>query len=1031
MHGGIEMIKKILTVLFCGLITMSGHCNTDKYLYVTLDGTKMASIIDAHDDAKGHKEAILSKYRDVLKGNGGVGITSKQMAELCKGIKFKDKKNGCLDFGKSLLNQAGSGSYYAACATSKYPDGVSAKCIKVFDDVTVAKNTADALVKDYDKLQLTDDELGCTNYRDGKYKMCRSQNTKKQYYEFKFSSTNASNDRKLDNGVKRGICALFGLDYQKSRVLTVYKDGGQVPETFPAYCKTTDSKLCANINAVAGSYGLASKYGGSSFHGCSLEEIVDSKRSLVNEIGNKIDPFKFSDQQAQIEIKADNDTMSAANIIQGYVETQLGKNNVKKFKCNNAPTKLWIGDAKEDVLTCYINDKRVDFVFDDLSQSTAGTGKKKIEGSKQALECIIAGGEFTGKQCMLLNEKQCANLAAVSAKNCPDCKSIYWDKDDKICVLPSAKQASVIKSIESNALKVGGAVIVVTTTVISGGSALAVVGTTAVAAGVTMDVGAQVSISNQADKYIKELNQCATSSCAESFLRKNLQKISNLRVDFTAPQRSAIDTAVAKLVNLLPDDSDLLAEFVMACGKDADGHPVGECPFNKNGSTPAQIIKIVGEVLQIAGSTLLIVDSIIQLTKTAAAIQTRIDKLKTNGWIRHTNSNGEVGWLNQTTGKFQTRLPNGKVGWDPGVRRFRAFNGRFATNQYVSSVVGSAVRGAAVANIVGAGTNIAGNLLDDQNVDDVVPDLEREKPEKKDPVISDPVISDPVISDPNVPVPMASDSYIDLPKVKLPTPLVDAPSRDRPSVMNTTVDVSSGGQRAITPYDAKKPMNTGLIATAAVLGAVGTGALIGGLVSNDKDDNKNTKTGTQLEKDLEGLMNNADRSLGFVNGSMIKLVPMATTNNTTAKIVNINGSAVVVVDYRGHNLPYYVNGQTGSWVPLLGIGQTGGWFNTYLSNTPPSVVTQIQGILGQQLKPSTVVKFVGSNSLGVQFPYAAPDAYKVINAEFPNGVVETFNGVFSPSDQALYNNNYQRILNLFNTAAHLGGFFYCKKLISV
>ena len=229
----------------------------------------------------------------------------------------------------------------------------------------------------------------------------------------------------------------------------------------------------------------------------------------------------------------------------------------------------------------------------------------------------------------------------------------------------------------------------------------------------------------------------------------------------------------------------------------------------------------------------------------------------------------------------------------------------------------------------------------------------------------------------------------------------------------------------VQPHAVKDPRKTGLIATAAVLGAVGAGALIGGLVSNDKDDAKatNTPAGSKLEKDLETIMNNSDRSLGVVNGSMIKLIPMATTNNTTAKIVNINGNAVAVVDYRGHNLPYYVNGTTGSWVPLLGIGKTGGWFNTYLSNTPSSVVEQIKKVLNQQLKPETVSKFIGANSLGVQFPYAASDAYNVINAEFPGGVVETFNGVFSPADQTLYNNNYQRMLNLFNTAAHLGGFF--------
>ena len=233
------------------------------------------------------------------------------------------------------------------------------------------------------------------------------------------------------------------------------------------------------------------------------------------------------------------------------------------------------------------------------------------------------------------------------------------------------------------------------------------------------------------------------------------------------------------------------------------------------------------------------------------------------------------------------------------------------------------------------------------------------------------------------------------------------------SSSSTKADKSDSGVKA---KEVKDPRKTGLIATAAVLGAVGTGLLVGGLVSRDKDDDKSATNASgansKLEKDLETILNNADKSLGMVNGSMIKLVPMNTTNGTSAKIVNINGNAVAVVDYRGRRLPYYVNGQTGSWVPLLGIGKTGGWFNTYLSNTPGVVVEQVQRALNQQLKPAVVAQFVGANALGVQFPMPAQDAYNVINAEFPAGVVETFNGVFSPADQNLYNNNYARMKNI-------------------
>ncbi|MBR3930196.1 MAG: hypothetical protein IKJ62_01290 [Alphaproteobacteria bacterium] len=44
----------------------------------------------------------------------------------------------------------------------------------------------------------------------------------------------------------------------------------------------------------------------------------------------------------------------------------------------------------------------------------------------------------------------------------------------------------------------------------------------------------------------------------------------------------------------------------------------------------------------------------------------------------------------------------------------------------------------------------------------------------------------------------------------------------------------------------------------------------------------------------------------------------------------------------------------------------------------------------------------------------SPLAYSTINALFPLGVVTSYNGTFSPSDQKLYDNNYQKMRNLFN-----------------
>ena len=232
--------------------------------------------------------------------------------------------------------------------------------------------------------------------------------------------------------------------------------------------------------------------------------------------------------------------------------------------------------------------------------------------------------------------------------------------------------------------------------------------------------------------------------------------------------------------------------------------------------------------------------------------------------------------------------------------------------------------------------------------------------------------------------------------------------------------------KPVTPYSVpeNKSGRNALIATAAVLGAVGTGFLIGGLVGGgDDDENRNANVPSLLDEQLNTLMNNANGVLGRVDNNIITLARLQTLSGTYAPIVNISGRAVIAVIYAGHYLPYYMDASAGRWVPLLGIGNVGGWFNTYPQNpTGITVIDQITNILNQQLLPNTVRQFIGINATGAQFPGAATGAYSIINAEFPNGVVQSNSGTMSSGDQQLYDNNYQRIKNLFVTA-QLGGFF--------
>ena len=225
----------------------------------------------------------------------------------------------------------------------------------------------------------------------------------------------------------------------------------------------------------------------------------------------------------------------------------------------------------------------------------------------------------------------------------------------------------------------------------------------------------------------------------------------------------------------------------------------------------------------------------------------------------------------------------------------------------------------------------------------------------------------------------------------------------------------------VTPYQVDKKPNTALIATASVLGAVGVGGLIGGLVGMDKDDdnaNANANNNavipvvpvvpTPQDKQESASSINAVAAgvIGYVGNDALTLVPMPTAQNTTSHIVNIQNSAVVVVNWRGHYLPYYVNASVAKWTPVLGIGENGGWFNAY----PTAKIEQVENIaaiLSQKLAVNTVTQAISS------LPAPRSDAYQIINKEFPNGVIQTYSGSFTPQQQQLYNNNYNIVKNLF------------------
>ena len=1015
-------MKKILTLII-GLFLF---CPANAETYLRVKPSVLESVVEEYFADEDTQIKVADKYNELLSKNNNQGLTADDMWAVCRagGLKVRrdNDKQTCNNFVSALA--VNTSVLYHVCGDDKNKSGIVARCIEnVFDatsgDSNVQVTTRDAvkLSQAYAKKQFND-KIQCADVvrtsSNDDFIACKSSTTPNTYYEFRFSDAKEHKDNAILHGVEAGICAIHGMKYTKAgSTSTGSVSAGVVSNiiSWPSSCKANNTSECAQVGKTAADFDYTMNW--SAENGCAFESnIIRDANEIKNEYGNPpIDNWIFSGDKSQIQVYA-NTTLD--DTIRAYVQQKIYPTPITKFECKSAHRRYMRTGFQdsEDVLTCFINGKQVDFVFDDITQTKTGLGKKKIAGSKQALSCIVAGGTYTGKECSFLTEQQCNDLKSSDISNCPECKTVYWDSIEEICVLPAAKTAADIKKFENGSIKIGGAVLVVAGTVVSGGSALAIVGTTMVVAGTTAEMISDAVIDSRAEEFIHTMNRCKSSGCAESFLRDNLQKISNLRINFDKPTLNAIDTEVARLVELLPDDSEFFVDLVSACGIDTSGESIADCPFNKNKAEPVQIIRYVGLGLQIVGNTILIVDGIVQLTKTSTIVQQRINDLKTNGWVRGTQ-NGQSGWIHGKTGKFQPTLQKGQIGWNPASRRFHGFSGPGTTS-------GSFVSGAAIQNTI-KDTLIAGNLLkigggaanlaNIATEEDVIPNLNRIP--SNNPLNNITPTNPNAPSNPTQPTPVISLSGVDpvQPIVK-PIPVLQPDPVQEPGQQIDTPNPSSN----VTPYAVQDPRKTGLIATAAVLGAVGTGLLIGGLISNNSDDDsnhKNTGNVSELEQDLNKILENADSALGFVDGNMIKLVRLATATGAYAPILNINGKAVAVVNYRGYNLPFYVN--SGSWAPLLGIGANGGWFNVYpvSGKTGIAYIDAIVDMLNAQLNPAVTAQFVKANHLGLAFPAPGADAYKIINSEFINGVVETYNGTFTPAEQTLYNNNYDKMKKLF------------------
>ena len=573
--------------------------------------------------------SVISEYNNQLKQSNGTGISAQKLWNICAiagwDIKQPSGKSQCQKFVNALVEKS-SIKFYHAC-DKQYKGKAGYICVddfftnKIYGGTQVNLTPGQTLAKEYARLKHNDSTVQCRNKFDSgtldDTLMCTSHD-KNAYYEFVFDDLEEPKDQTIKNSIQNAICRMYD-----AKPTTAGCAGGGTNVSGTATCWSAscaaDSAKCAKINQSMAKFGYSAIYKDNK---CEINfNSINDKSELKTAYG--IDNFIFCHgiQVANIP--------SVESYLKQYIAERAGV-SASSVKCDSGfntytgtgCTANGITDIKDDIKTCRVGNNQIDFVFDDINEKW----KKTVEGGVQGMSCIVTGGTYSGKRCIGLGEQQCNILRQSNLKECPECKAAKWDKETQSCLLPSSKSAQNLQKGVNISLIVGGAVVGVALTVVTAGAAgapvTAIVLTGIETVGAGIELTSQLKINGIADDFLVESNKCKNATCAKKMLSQNLQRMANYANDMTAAEADAVDTEMARLANLIPDDDEIWATMLVN-GTDMADNKLGF--FDTDSWEPEQVWRAVGIGLQLAplitGITKWAISKSSRVAKSTAAIK--------------------------------------------------------------------------------------------------------------------------------------------------------------------------------------------------------------------------------------------------------------------------------------------------------------------------------------------------------------------------------------------------------------------------
>lgn len=580
------MIKKIFAIFLSLFCATSAFADSEKEVFIYPDVLEYV-LKDAFAGREQEMSAFVQAFNQHLTETGMINQSGLRVA--CNAAGWNSGMCGrVVDI---LLTR-----FYSVCDKSVSVE--SGECVQFFNSATVRIPEGIALAKEYLLKNYRIKAVCSSDIRGKRYLKCSSVDNVHKF-EFNFGNLDTTEDNSILHSVLNAVGKLHDVQtltgISDISAITKYGDDG-----FAAY-NVSDYKKCGEINNTLQKMGYESKIVKNSKAKQNYTDWVSAKfglgfqaRPLLKQ-QNLPHPDDVSDNLCTVSgiVRTTDELRTAYGIdnyvfangvyaqmdmsieafVKKYLNEYMGKKNIvlESFSCDYSTGHIMYKGERDEVLTCYVNSQPVDFVFPDLSE-----WKRKFRrAGKQAMDCIIEGGEYTGKRCMHLDEDACLKLRAANIESCPECRLVEWDPENEICTLPDGAAATRHEKSLNIALMVGGTLLSAVVSLGTGDSPAIVVVETA---GGVMEIIAQHKINGMADDFFVESNKCQDADCAERLIKEHLVHLARIENELTKTEALMIDKEMAHLAEIIPTESKfyrIIAEQGLS-GLDDGGYNAAE-----------------------------------------------------------------------------------------------------------------------------------------------------------------------------------------------------------------------------------------------------------------------------------------------------------------------------------------------------------------------------------------------------------------------------------------------------------------------